>query len=251
MRLQDKVALITGAGSGQGRAAALLFAREGAKVVVADNRADAGQETVWMIRNGGAEATFVQTDVSVAGDVENMVNFTLHTYSKLDILYNNAGILWFDKDTVVTTIEEQVWDRIIAVNLKGVYLGCKYAIPVMIKNGGGSIINTSSIAGLKASWFHAYAAAKAGVIALTRSAAVSFAPYKIRVNAICPGSIRTPMIEDFIKDSQRLQNVLDNTPIGRIGTPEDVAYLALYLASDESVFMTGAVLPIDGGWSAT
>ena len=249
MRLKDKVAIITGAGSGIGRASAVLFAKEGAKVVVADVVRRGGLKTVRMIRNSGGEATFVETDVSRASDVERMVKTTVEKYGKLDILFNNAGINL--EKTVTDTTEEEL-DKVIDINLKGVFLCSKYAIPEMLRNGGGVIINTASIRGLVGQ-FHlaAYCASKGGVVLLTKAMALDYGPYNIRVNCICPGGIQTPMHEAFlatVADPEReMREMLKKIPLGRIGQPEDVAHAALFLASDESFYITGVALPVDGG----
>jgi NAD(P)-dependent dehydrogenase (short-subunit alcohol dehydrogenase family) len=251
-RLAGKVALITGAGSGQGRAAAVLFAREGAKVVVVDVQVEGGNETVALVRAAGGQAVFCATDVSQASQVEAAVRFTVETYGGLHILYNNAAVL-HRKDAYVTALEEEVWDRVIAVNLKGIYLACKYAIPEIITAGGGSIINTSSLAGLLGVGnVHAYTAAKGGVIALTRAIAVAYAKQQVRCNVICPGAVDTPMMAHVLHGANpKLREGFERGhPLGRLGTPDDIAAMALYLASDESSWVTGAVFTIDGGFSA-
>ena len=251
-RLAGKVALITGAGSGQGRAAAVLFAQEGAKVVGADVQVEGGEETAQLVRAAGGQAAFWATDVSQAVQVEAAVRFTVDTYGSLNILYNNAAVL-HRLDALVTNLEEEVWDQIIAVNLKGVYLGCKYAVPELIKAGGGSIVNTSSLAGLLGVGnVHAYTAAKGGVISLTRAVAMAYAAQKVRCNVICPGAVDTPMMAHVLHGSnpKLRQSFEKGHPIGRLGTPEDIAALALYLASDESSWVTGSVFTIDGGYAA-
>jgi NAD(P)-dependent dehydrogenase (short-subunit alcohol dehydrogenase family) len=252
-RLADKVALITGAGSGQGRAAALLFAREGARVVVSDINVMGGEETVRLIRAAGGEATFQAADVAQAAAVETLVQTTLRTYGGLHVLYNNAAI--WDRgglDNYVTELSEEGWDTIMAVNLKGVYLCCKYGIPALIDAGGGSVINTASAAGLIGSRnrSHAYSATKGGVIALTRAMAMAYARNGVRVNAICPGGVDTPMIAPILDTAERQQRFAAAHPLGRLGTPEDIAYFALYLAADESSWVTGGIFPIDGGVTA-
>lgn len=249
MRLKDKVAIITGAGSGIGRASAVLFAKEGAKVAVADIVRKGSLETVKMIRNSGGDATFVETDVSRASDVERMVKTTVEKYGKLDILFNNAGINL--EKTVTDTTEEEL-NKVIDINLKGVFLCSRYAIPEMIRNSGGVIINTASIRGLVGQ-FHlaAYCASKGAVVLLTKAMALDYGPYNIRVNCICPGGIQTPMHEAFlatVADPEReMREMLKKIPLGRIGQPEDVAHAALFLASDESFYITGVALPVDGG----
>src|SRR5216684_3368514 len=251
-RLAGKVALITGAGGGQGRAAAVLFAQEGAKVVVTDVKVEGGEETAQLVRAAGGQAVFRATDVSHAAQVEAAVRFAVETYGSLHIMYNNAAVL-HRKDAVVTNLEEDIWDQILAVNLKGVYLGCKYAVPEIIKAGGGSIINTSSLAGLLGVGnVHAYTAAKGGVISLTRAVAMAYAKNKVRCNVICPGAVDTPMMAHVLhSENQRLRQGYERVhPIGRVGTPEDIAAMALYLASEESSWVTGSVFTIDGGNSA-
>ena len=249
MRLSGKVAIITGAGSGIGRASALLFAREGAKVVVADIDREAAERTAGEIKNAEGEATFAQVDVSKAAEVERMVKTCMEAFEGVDILYNNAGMPGPDG---VDIVSEEDWDKAIDVNLKGVFLGCKYAIPEMRKRGGGSIISTSSVAGLVGSMSSpTYSAAKGGVVLWTKAAAVALSKYKIRVNCLCPAPIETPMLIHFFDWSpdpeKALQNYTNSLSLGRIGTPEEVARAALFLASDESSFITGVALPVDAG----
>jgi NAD(P)-dependent dehydrogenase (short-subunit alcohol dehydrogenase family) len=244
MRLKNKVALITGASSGIGRATALLFGKEGASVVVVDIASEKGKETVQLIRSRGQEATFIQADVSKAADMEKAVKGCVEKYGKLDILFNNAGV---PQECAIVEMGEDEWDHVINVNLKGVFLGSKYAIPKMVKQGGGVIINTASTLGLIAEPnCAAYCASKGGVIALTRALAVECAPYNIRVNCICPGPIATPMI---LKEPQQEVDV-SYVPFKRLGKPEEIAYAALFLASDESTYVTGSTLVIDGGTMA-
>jgi len=247
-RLKNKVALITGGGSGIGRATCLLFAREGAKVVVADYVAEGGNETVQQIKAASGEAAFVQADVSKSAEVRNMIAKTVQTYGRVDILFNNAGIE--GPSAKLANYQEEDWERVIAIDLTAVYLGMKYAIPEMIKQGGGVIISTASVAGIVGfPGSGAYAAAKAGVINLTRLAALEYADKKIRVNCICPGVISTPMVDRVMGDRPR-ENVVRLEPIGRLGAPDDIANAALFLASDESSFATGAPFIIDGGYVA-
>ncbi len=252
MRLKDKVCIITGAGMGMGRAAALLFAKEGAKVLAADMLANEGEETVNLVRKGGGDAAFVQVDVSKSAEVERMVSFAINRYGKINVLYNNAGIVMPAEDYAIVELAEEVWDRVIDINLKGTYLCCKYVIPELVKCGGGSVINVSSMGGLVGLEFPAYCASKGGIIALTRAIARECGNKNIRVNAICPGQIYTRMnIESQQARAQRpTQFPYQQSLLGRVGQPEEVAYLSLYLASDESSFITGAILPIDGGWTA-
>lgn len=250
MRLKDRVAIITGAGSGIGRATAFLFAQEGAKVVVADYVAEGGEETVRLIKEAGGEATFVKVDVSKAADTQRMVNTAIDRYGKLDILCNNADIEgpWAPTED----LSEEDWDRVLSVNLKGVFLGSRYAIPEMLKQDGGVIINTASIAGLIAiTNMPAYCASKGGVVLLTKAMALEYAAKNIRINCICPGAIRTPMFSRLTLDQVETEKAFCNGhPIGRCGTPEEIAHAALYLGSDESSFITGTALVVDGGWTA-
>lgn len=243
-RLDGKVAIITGAGAGMGRAAAILFAKEGAKVVVACRTVEAGEETVKMIKEAGGEAKFVKADVSKADDVKNMVKKTVDTYGKLDVIYNNAAIL--GRAAFTENITEEEWDKIMAINLKGVWLGMKYAIPEMLKNGKGSIINTASQCGERGTRnLGAYSASKGGVLALTRVTAMELAKKNIRVNALNPGIIATPMALALPKEEQ--EGFAAIIPQGRLGRPEEIAYAALFLASDESSHVTGHALVVDGG----
>jgi NAD(P)-dependent dehydrogenase (short-subunit alcohol dehydrogenase family) len=241
-KLNGKVALITGAGSGIGRATALLFAKEGAKLAVVDYVLPAGQETVRVIKEAGGEATFIEADVSKVVDVEKMIKRAVDTYARIDILFNNAGIeqrVFHTKDTT-----EEDWDRVIDINLKGIFFGSKYAIPIMISQGGGVIINTASTAGFtKMPSGPAYHASKAGVIQLTKSMAFEHGRHNIRINCICPGGIQTPMSEGFPDEYTQV------IPLRRKGRPDDIAQAALYLASDDSSYVTGLSLVVDGGWT--
>ncbi|HTR60081.1 MAG TPA: glucose 1-dehydrogenase [Candidatus Binataceae bacterium] len=253
MRLKNKVAIITGAGSGQGRAAAMIFSREGAKVVVSDWKPELGDETVTLVKRAGGEAIFVRTDVSESADVQNLIRSTVSTFGRIDIIYNNAGVGFsspLSMSDVINTPEAD-WDRVIAINLRSMYLTAKYGIPEMIKSGGGSIVNTASIAALIGSEAaHAYTAAKGGMVALSRALAVEFGPKNIRVNCICPGAIDTPMIAPVVDPLKKSGQPFMTSPIRRLGTPEDIANCALYLASDESGFVTGATIVVDGGYIA-
>ena len=249
MRLEGKVSIITGAGSGMGRVAAQLFAGQGARVVVAEYSETAGAETVDLVRQAGGEATFVRTDVSNETDAKAMVDHALATYGRLDCLYNNAGVMPEADHSVVDT-DVATWDAVMAVNVRGVYLGCKYAIPAMIEGGGGSIINIASVVAILGCSVpqDAYTASKGAVLSLTRSLAVQFGPNGIRSNAICPGPVETPLLMDWLlKDEAARQLRLARNPTGRFGKPEEIVQLAIYLASDESRWTNGASLVVDGG----
>lgn len=249
-KLDDKTAVITGAASGIGRASALLFAEEGAKLIAADWDEARGSKVVAEIRARGGEASFVKVDVSSPEDVRRMINAAVSTYGRLDILFNNAGVEGEQGLTADCSLEN--WERIINVNLRGVFLGMKYAIPEMLKAGGGVIINTASQLGLVGfAGMPAYCASKGGVIQLTRTAALEYARQNIRVNAICPGLIWTPMLERYVVGQEDVRKALTALePIGRLGLPEEVARLALFLASDDSSFCTGAPFIVDGGFVA-
>ena len=254
MRLKDKVALITGAGSGMGRASALLFAKEGAKVAVCDINEKNGMDTVDIINKGGGESIFVKADVSVAKDVENMIITTIDTYEKIDILFNNAGLPM--SFTPIENVDEELWDKIMDVNVKSIFLACKYTVPIMKKQGGGVILNTASIIGVRPRpGLNAYHASKAAAINLTRGLALELASYKIRVNCINPVASDTPMLARFIDDSGAIdrkyeegrKRFIATIPLGRLAKPEDIAYAALFLASDEASMLTGVSLDVDGG----
>ena len=248
MRISDKVAIITGAASGIGRATAILFAKEGGQVVVADKNEVGGNETVDLIRSDGGQAIFDYVNVTSATDIQGMVKTTINTYGKLDILVNNAGIAI---RLPVVDLSEEDWDRNIDVNLKSIYLSSKYAIPRMIENGGGSIVNIASIYGIVGGRVRAaYAASKGGVVNLTRSMALDYALHKIRVNCVCPGFVNTPLLKNILKNKEEYQALADLHPMGRLGDMLEIALGVLYLASDESSFVTGIALPIDGGYTA-
>jgi NAD(P)-dependent dehydrogenase (short-subunit alcohol dehydrogenase family) len=259
MRLAGKVAVVTGSGSGIGRAVACLLAKEGAEVVVAELDPACGQETVRLIREAKNEATFVQVDVSKVSDLDRMIVVAVETYGKLNILCNNAGIPGF---AGIEEIQVEQWDKMMDILAKAGFFGVRFAIPEMRKAGGGSIIFTSSVAGLVASAFSpVYSAAKGAVVAMTRAMAVRLAPENIRVNCICPGPIDTPLLQRSLEQpffqregaqpkSQAYDDLVSGIPLGRVGRPEDVAYSALFLASDESSFITGIALPVDGGFTA-
>jgi len=251
MRLQNKVAVITGAGSGIGRESALLFAREGARVVVADVNADAGRAVVEELRGAGGEAVYVRADVSKGADAEAMVRAAEESFGRLDVLFNNAGISHARDDDAVAT-EEEVWDLTMNINLKGVFLGCKYGIPALRRAGGGSIINTASFVALlgAATPQLAYTASKGGVLAMTRELAVIHARESIRVNALCPGPLRTELLMKYLDTEEKRQRRLVHVPMGRFGEAREIAQAALFLASDESSFTTGATFLVDGGITA-
>ncbi len=250
-RLAGKVALITGAGNGMGQVASMLFASEGARIVVADFSETGGAETVAAVEAAGGEAAFVKVDVANAEQVEAMVAFAMETYGSLDVLYNNAGIFPAD-DGGATETPEPTWDRVMEVNLKGVWLGCKYGIPAMLETGGGSIVNVASFVALMgaATAQIAYTASKGGVLAMTREIAVEYGRQGIRANSLCPGPVSTPMLEELMSDPERKARRVVHIPMGRLGQAEELAKAALFLASDDSSYMTGAQLVIDGGITA-
>lgn len=251
MRLENKVALITGAGSGIGLQTALRFASEGAKVIAVDIQEVNGNVVVDMIRQKGGEATFCQADVAKAKDCENMVALAEKTYGRLDILFNNAGIM-HSKDDNAETTEEEVWDLTMNVNVKGVFLGCKYGIPALRRAGGGSIINTASFVAIlgAATSQLAYTSSKGAVLAMSRELAVIHARENIRVNALCPGPLRTDLLMKFLNTEAKKQRRLVHIPMGRFGEAREMADAALFLASDESSYMTGSELLVDGGITA-
>lgn len=251
MRLEDKVAIITGAGSGIGREAALLFARQGARVVVGELDAAAGEATAAAVREAGGKALAVQTDVARAGSVERMVQAAEERFGKVDVLFNNAGI-FPDADGSVLETSEEVWDRVMEVNLKGVFLGCKFGIPALLRAGGGSIINVASFVALigAAAPQIAYTASKGGVLSMTREIAVEFARRNIRANALCPGPVDTPLLATILSDPARRQRRLVHIPPGRFARAVEIAQAALFLASDESSYVNGATFTVDGGITA-
>ena len=249
-QLDGKVALITGAGSGIGRASALAFAREGAKVAVADIVVEGGEETVRMVKEAGGEAFFIKVDVSNAAEVEAMVNTVVDTYGRIDCAYNNAGI----EGRLASTDEypEDVFDKVIDINLTGVWLCMKYELPHMLKQGGGAIVNTASGAGLiGVAGMSAYVASKHGVVGLTKTAALEYAKSGIRVNSVCPGLIQTPMVERITADQPQLGEALVAAePVGRTGKPEEIAKSVVWLSSDAASFVTGHAMSVDGGFVA-
>ena len=250
-RLEGKVALITGAGSGMGRAAAELFAREGARVVITDVVDDAGNAAVAAVRASGGDATYVRADVSSWSDCVAMVQCATDSYGALHVLYNNAGIFPADDGGVLDT-PESTWQKVMEINLKGVWLGCKAGIPAMIASGGGSIVNVASFVALigAATAQIAYTASKGGVLSMTREIAVEYARRGIRANALCPGPIQTPLLEELLSDPTRRARRMVHIPMGRLGRAEELARAALFLASDDASFMTGASLVVDGGITA-
>jgi NAD(P)-dependent dehydrogenase (short-subunit alcohol dehydrogenase family) len=257
MRLRDKVAIITAAGSGVGHAGALLFAREGAKVIAGDIDPKGGAETVRIIKDAGGEVSFVKTDVGKVEDVRKLVETAVDIYGKLNILWNHAGI---PGPGTLEVTEEVEFDRAMAINVKGGFFATKFAVPLMKKAGSGSIIFTASVSALRASPNSpSYSLTKGGLIPLTLSLAVSLGPYNIRTNCICPAPIYTPMLSVFLdragsKGNEFVENAIkaleEKVPMGRLAKAEDVAYAALFLASDDACYINGVILPVDGGWIA-
>ena len=250
-RLEGKVAVITGAGSGIGRVAASLFAAEGAKVVVADVVADQAEAAVADIEAAGGTATAVTVDVSDEAQVGSMIDHAVASYGGVHVLFNNAGIFPDDDGGVLDT-PPATWQKVMDVNLKGVWLGCRAAVPAMLDSGGGSIVNVASFVALvgAATAQMAYTASKGGVLAMTRELAVEYARKGIRANSICPGPIETPLLAELLSDPARRQRRLVHIPIGRFGRPEEIARAALFLASDDASFVTGSALVVDGGITA-
>jgi len=250
-RLDGKVALITGAGSGMGKEAASVFAAEGARVVVVDVIAEAADAVAAAVRAEGGTATAFAADVSSAAGCEAMVAHATATHGGLHVLYNNAGVFPADDGGVLET-PEATWDRVMEINLKGVWLGCRAGIPAMIESGGGAIVNVASFVALMgaATAQIAYTSSKGGVLAMTREMAVEYARQGIRANALCPGPIQTPLLEELLSDPQRRARRLVHIPMGRLGTAAELAKAALFLASDDASFMTGAALVVDGGITA-
>jgi NAD(P)-dependent dehydrogenase (short-subunit alcohol dehydrogenase family) len=252
MRLKDKVAIVTGGGAGMGEAVAKGFAREGARVVIAERNAADGQAVVQAIRDADGDAVFIQVDVSRVSQVEAMTAEAIARYGQIDVLYNNAGVQLHGQDARAHEVSEEIWDRTFSINLKGVWLCSKYVIPHMIKQGGGSIIHVASPTGLTgcAPGYTAYSTSKGGVFGLTHVMAVDYARDNIRVNAVVPGATATPLIAEMLADEQTRQALANLSPLGRLGQPEDVVGLAIFLASDESSFCTGGHYMADGGLTA-
>jgi NAD(P)-dependent dehydrogenase (short-subunit alcohol dehydrogenase family) len=249
VRLADKVCIITGAGGGMGRVAARMFAAEGARVVVAEFSEPAGRETVRLVTEAGGVASFVQADVSREPSAKAMVEHAMDTHGRVDVLYNNAGVMPEADHSVIDT-DPDTWDLVMAVNVRGVFLACKHAIPRMVEAGSGSIINIASFVALLGCSVpqDAYTASKGAILSLTRSLAVQFAPKGVRTNAICPGPVETPLLMDWlVKDEEAKRIRLARNPTGRFGKPEEIVHMAMYLASDESRWTNGASLVVDGG----
>jgi NAD(P)-dependent dehydrogenase (short-subunit alcohol dehydrogenase family) len=250
-RLKGKVAFITGAGAGMGREASVLFAEEGARVIVADIDGKAAQGTVDLVEKAGGQALAVTGDVAVEGDVQRMIGDGLRRFGALHVLHNNAGVLWKDRDRSVLETDEKWWDRVMAINLKSVFWVTKHGIPHLRTAGGGSIVmmgSVSALAGFTRAQ-DAYTAAKGALISLTKSLAIQFARDRIRCNVIHPGIVDTPLQAPYLTEAIR-REFETGIPLGRIAHPREIAYVALFLASDESSFMTGAELVVDGGFTA-
>jgi NAD(P)-dependent dehydrogenase (short-subunit alcohol dehydrogenase family) len=246
--LQDKVTIVTGASSGIGRGSALVFAANGAKVVVADIDEEGGKKTVDEIRRRGGTAIWVKTDVSSAQDARNCVETAVKEFGRLDCLFSNAG---FNPSGTVVDTTEELWDRLIDVNLKGMYLMCKYSIPEMKKAGKGSIVCTASVDGVLAIKNEApYIATKGGIISLVKAMSLDHAPDNVRVNCILPGAIRTPLYEKFLLENPGMDDQAKDHAMGRIGEPEEIGEVVMFLLSDAPSFVTGAIIPVDGGYSA-
>ncbi|MFO8010725.1 MAG: SDR family oxidoreductase [Dehalococcoidia bacterium] len=246
---EGRVALVTGSGAGIGRATAMAFARRGAKVVVVDFVPEAGEETVRMISEAGGESMFIKCDVASEEEVESMINTAVEAYGRLDCAANNAGISGEVQRTIECTDEN--WEKVNGINLKGVWLCMKYEIPQMLKQNSGAIVNTSSMCGLVGTGTPAYVSSKHGVIGLTKSTAIEVAGNGIRVNAVCPGIVRTAMVDTALKTApDAMSQLAASTPMGRFGEPEELANAIVWLCSDEASYVTGVYLPVDGGYVA-
>jgi NAD(P)-dependent dehydrogenase (short-subunit alcohol dehydrogenase family) len=254
MRLKDKVAIITGATSGIGRASALVFAREGAKVIIVGRREKEGKETETLIREKYEDCLFVRADVTQAADVERVVGTTVERFHKIDILFNNAGINPLDARRSVSECPESAWDEVISTNLKGIYYCVRSVVPIMKACGGGAILNTASTFGLVGHANRsAYGASKGAVLQLTKSMAIDYGPHNIRVNCICPGMVKNERVEAKLRRAQAdgsLAAILSDYPLGRVGEAEEIAEAAAFLVSDAASWITGAAMPIDGGYTA-
>jgi len=252
MRLKEKVAIVTGGAVGMGRAVAERFANEGARVVIADVNAAAGESAVKDIQRAGGGAHFIRADVSSSAEVQALVAQTVQRWGEIDVLYNNAAIQLHGKDRRAHELPEDIWDRTMSINLRGVWLCSKFAIPAMLERGRGSIIHVASPTGLRgcAPGYTAYSTSKGGIIALTRVMAIDYARLNIRVNAIVPGATETPLIAELLGDESTRARLAAMAPLGRLGTAQDVAGLAVFLASDESAYCTGGIYAADGGLTA-
>ena len=252
MRLLGKVTIVTGAGVGMGRAVAEGYAREGARVVLVEINPERGEAAMAAIRSAGGDALFVRADVAESADVQRMVQSVIDQHGRIDVLYNNAGVQMFGSDARAHELSDEVWERTLAVNLRGPWLCSKYTIPHMLQQGGGSIIHVGSPTGWLgcAPGYTAYSASKGGVIGLTRIMAVDYGRDQIRVNALVPGTTETPLIESVLQQAGVRQRLAAAIPLGRIGASEDVVGLAIFLAADESRFCTGGIFMVDGGMSA-
>jgi NAD(P)-dependent dehydrogenase (short-subunit alcohol dehydrogenase family) len=254
-QLTGKVALVTGGASGIGRATALTFAREGARLIIADMNEEGGQQTVHMITEKGGEAIWVRTDVSKAVEVQALISKAVETYGRLDCAHNNAGIsgagIGGEQRMLTAEYPEERWHQVIAINLTGVWLCMKYEIPQMLQQGGGAIVNTASVAGLVGGvGLSAYVASKHGVVGLTKTAALEYAKAGVRVNAVCPGFIRTPMTAQSLRDPERLERIMATEPMGRVGEPQEIAEAVVWLCSEAASFVTGHTMTVDGGMVA-
>jgi len=253
MRLKSKVALITGAGMGMGREACILFAEEGAKIIAVDVNDAALKETADIVKQNGGDIIACRANVAVEVEVKKAVETGYNYFKQLDIVYNNAGVLWRDRDKSTVETPEDIWDTVMAINLKGPYFVCKYCVPKLIDGGGGAIINVGSISALVG--FKrpqdAYTSSKGALISLTKSLAVQYAKHNIRANIIHPGMVATPLQAEEMKDENWSEAVKADIPLNRFGQPRDIAYAALYLASDEASFVTGVELVVDGGFMVT